>query len=65
MSKIIQTRRGRAHKVSIPVYVAYMTRNMEYYKKKIKKNTTVTFLKTVSQNAPDCISAHISLKKLF
>ena len=39
---------------------------MEYYKKKkLKKNTTVTFLKTVSQNAPDCISAHISLKKLF
>ena len=37
--------------------------NMEYYY--IKKKTTVTFLKIVSQNAPDCIAAHTHFKTFW
>ena len=40
-----------------------MTRNMGYYFKILY--CTVTFLKIVSQNAPDCISLHIHFRKFL
>ena len=38
-----------------------MTRNMYYYFKR-KYRSTATFLKILSQDAPDCISSHIHFK---
>ena len=57
----MQTRRVSAHEVSF-LCLRTLYDKEHHHDEKLKQNITVTFLKIVSQNAPDCLSAHLHFK---
>ena len=65
IGKIIETRRGQCtwNKYSLSKDTIWQG-TWSRLKNKIKNHCNIIFLKIVSQNAPDCILAHIHFKKI-